>query len=130
MKRILFFSLLSAFFVACTNSDSVTVGSRTTVSYAPIYNVGTVAKGEQVKVKLSLTNSGKEPLVVSDVQAGCSCTATSRPKKPIPPKGTDYIEATVNTSNFAMGKFSRNVRIISNTRPSPIIIAIEGEIIQ
>jgi len=130
MKKLFVFYLLSVFFVACTNSDSVPIGSRTTVSYEPSYDVGMVAKGEQVKVKIKLTNSGSEPLIVSDVQAGCSCTATSRPKKPIPPSGSDYIEANVNTSNFAMGKFSRNVRIIANTRPSPFIVTIDGEIIQ
>jgi len=125
-----FFLLFSLFFTACGDSSKVTVGSRTKVNYEPIYDVGMVVKGEQVKVKIKLENAGNQPLLVSSVQAGCSCTATSQPKKPIKPNGVDYIEATVNTSNFGMGKFSRNIRVVANTHPSPLVIAIQGEIIQ
>jgi len=130
VKVLYVLGFLGWLFVACNNTENIPVGSRTTATYEPIYDVGMVAKGEQVKVKIKLTNSGDQPMVVSDVTAGCSCTATSQPKKPIAPRKSDYIEATVNTSNFAMGKFSRDVRIIANTRPSPLVISIQGEIIQ
>src|SRR5580698_1591569 len=49
------------------------------------YNFGEVSEGPQVTHEFKFTNTGKEPLVLSNVKASCGCTTPSWPKEPILP---------------------------------------------
>lgn len=124
------FVVCSLFLLAACGGNEVAIGSRTTAEFDEIYNAGTVAKGELVKVKIKLTNSGDKPMVISEVEAGCSCTSTKKPDAPIKPGDSGYVEATIDTGNFGIGKFSRDVRIVANTTPSPLVVSMQGEVIQ
>lgn len=126
----MFFLACSVMLLAACGSSEVSVGTRTTAEVESVYNVGKVAKGEQVKVKIKVKNTGDSPLVVGEIKAGCSCTSTSKPDEPIKPGKTGYVGATIDTGNFGIGKFKRDVTIVANTYPSPIKVSLEGEIIQ
>src|ERR1700723_2154817 len=61
------------------------------------YNFGEVAEGPQVTHEFKFTNTGKEPLVLSNVRASCGCTTPSWPKEPILPGKDAVILVTYNT---------------------------------
>src|SRR5580698_10167170 len=49
------------------------------------FTFGEVPEGPQVTHEFKFTNTGKEPLVLSNVKASCGCTTPSWPKEPILP---------------------------------------------
>lgn len=128
MKSILLaFSLI--LLAACGN-DSAQIGNRTTAEYERVFDAGKAVKGELVRAKIKIKNTGEYPLVVGEVKVSCSCTLASKPNEPIKPGETGYVEATVDTDKVGYGKFSRDIRVIANTTPSPLVISIQGEITQ
>lgn len=126
MKHFFIISSLLLLF-SCGGNEAV-IGNRTTAEYKNVYDAGVVAKGEIIKAKIKVKNTGDYPLVVGDVEVSCSCTLASKPDKPINPGETGIVEASVDTDKVGFGKFSRDIRIIANTTPSPLVVSIQGEI--
>lgn len=124
------FLIGSLFLLTACGSNDVEIGNKTTVEFDSIYDAGVVAKGELVKAKIKIKNTGDYPLVVGDVEVSCSCTLASKPEEPIKPGATGIIEASVDSDKLNMGKFSRDIRIIANTNPSTLVVSIQGEVIK
>lgn len=124
------FIMASLFLLASCGNNSVDIGNRTTAEYDPIYNAGKAAKGEIIKAKIKIKNTGDYPLVVGDVQVSCSCTLASKPEEPINPGSEGFVETTIDTDKVGVGKFSRDIRIIANTTPTPLVVSIQGEVIK
>jgi hypothetical protein len=127
MKQIIFFSLLISLF-SCGGSQEVEVGQKTTMVVNPVYDAGTVVKGEVIKAKFVVQNTGKYPLVIADVQGSCTCTVAEKPKKPIKPGQSATIQAEVDTEKTATGKVSKSVRIVANTEPSVTEVVVKGNV--
>lgn len=58
-------------------------------------------------------NSGIEPLILSNVQTTCGCTATDWPRDPIAPGSTGEIKVVFNSAG-KMGRQNKVVTVISN----------------
>lgn len=127
--KFLFITFLILLFTSCGN-DVATIGNKTTVEYENVYDAGKVAKGEIIKAKIKLKNTGEYPLVIGDVEVACSCTLASKPDAPIKPGEVGYVKASVDTDKIGAGKFSRDIRVIANSKPTPLIVSIQGEIIK
>lgn len=85
MKKIVFFLPVFLIISACSGSDSVEVGNKTTMQVDPVFDAGVVVKGEKVKAQFVVRNTGKYPLVIAEVKPSCSCTVGSKPEDPIQP---------------------------------------------
>ena len=121
---------LSTFLMfACTSEDEAVIGQYTTVEYEEVFDAGTVAKGELVKAKIAIKNTGKYPLVIAEVKGACSCTVSSFEKDPIAPGETTYIDAEINTDNTGKGTISKSVTMTANTRPSSTKVVIKAKVI-
>ena len=128
MKYIgLFLGLV--FFMACESKNEAEIGEYTTVEYEEIYDAGTVAKGQVIKAKIAIKNTGSYPLVIADVKGACSCTVSSFEKDPVPPGETTYIDAEINTDNTGKGALSKSVTMTANTRPSSTKVVIKAKVI-
>ena len=46
---------------------------------------GDIVQGQKVEHTFVLTNTGKQPLIISNVAATCGCTVPSWPKEPVAP---------------------------------------------
>lgn len=74
-------------------------------------------EGELLKHSYPFTNSGNEPLVISDIKVSCSCTKFTFPKAPILPGEKGEINVTFDTK----GKIAWQDRILeihSNSKRS------------
>ncbi len=49
------------------------------------FDFGKIKKGDKVEHVYEITNTGKNPLVISEVKPGCGCTAPDFTKEPIMP---------------------------------------------
>ena len=90
---------------------------------------GFVKKGEQVKLLYNFTNTGNQPLIISDVKTECSCTKVNFPKEPIQDGKTGTIEVLFDTSP-TYDRQDRIVEILSNDKKSPTKIRFKGVVLK
>lgn len=71
-------------------------------------------------------NSGKTPLIISNVKTSCGCTVPQWPKKPLKPGGKGEIKISYDTST--PGMFNKTIAVYYNGENSPIRLAIKGSV--
>ena len=74
---------------------------------------GDIVQGQKVEHTFVLTNTGKQPLIISNVAATCGCTVPSWPKEPGAPGKSAEIKVSFNSTG-KVGKQNSVVRIYSN----------------
>ena len=92
-------------------------------------NFGFVKKGEQVKLSYQFTNTGNQPLVITDAKAECSCTKVNWPKEPTLPGKSNSIEVMFDTSP-TYDRQDRVVEVFSNDPKSPQKIRFKGVVLK
>ncbi len=125
MKKTLAFVGIFILF-ACGQEQKVEVGQKTTMEVTPEFYAGTVIKGEIIKARFKVENTGDYPLVFGEVRGSCSCTVAEKPEEPLQPGETAEILAEVNTENLTSKKISKSVTILANTEPSLTVVTIKG----
>lgn len=93
------------------------------------YNFGEIPEGPQATHEFKFTNTGKEPLILSNVKASCGCTTPSWPKEPVLPGKDGTILVTYNTQGRP-GNFNKTITVTSNAAESNKIIDIKGEVVK
>ena len=141
-STILFFFILLLF--SCkSDADKLQIGQKTTIKVqtpnesgkktsfrvSEVYDAKEVIKGEVIKAKFRITNTGKYPLVISSVKGSCSCTIASKPTKPIKPGESKMITADVKTEKKKVGKLTQSVRMVANTVPSVTVLRITANVV-
>ena len=142
LSILLFFSIV--FLFSCkSDADQLQIGQKTTIKVqsnhetgnkttfrvSEVYDAKEVIKGEVIKAKFKITNTGKYPLVISSVKGSCSCTIASKPTKPIKPGESKMITADVKTEKKKVGKLTQSVRMVANTVPSVTVLRITANVI-
>ena len=92
-------------------------------------NFGFVKKGEVVKITYTFTNSGNQPLVITDAKVECSCTTVDFPKQPIIPNQTGTITVSFDTKSV-YDRQDRTVEIISNAKNSIQRVRFKGVVLK
>jgi hypothetical protein len=77
--------------------------------------------------EFKFTNTGKAPVIISNVKASCGCTTPDWTKEPVMPGQTGFIKAMYNTSNRP-GAFNKSLTVTSNTEPSSNTLFISGNV--
>lgn len=91
-------------------------------------NFGFVKKGEKVVLAYDFTNTGNQPLIISEAKAECSCTTIKWPKDPIAPGQKGVVEVTFDTAP-ARDRQDRTVEVFSNASSSPDKIRFKGVVL-
>jgi len=114
MKRI---AVVLFCFVAATLASAQTAS----VAHGPVINwdnpthdFGDIYQGDKVEHSFKFTNTGSEPLIITNVEVTCGCTVPKGwPRDPVAP-GAD---AEINIQFDSTGKYGKQnkvVKIISN----------------
>ena len=107
---------------------AVPAGPTTTLEFAETeFDFGTVDSGEKVNHTYKFTNTGSEPLIISNAKGSCGCTVPSWPKEPIAPGAAGEIQVQFDSKNKS-GKQSKRVTITANTDPAQTFLTIKGEV--
>lgn len=93
-----------------------------------VFNFGTVTEGEIITHTYSFTNTGNEPLIVSDARGTCGCTVPSRPTAPVEPGATGEITVRFDTRS-KVGDRQQKVTITANTEPAQTVISLDGTVV-
>jgi hypothetical protein len=130
MKRIF---LASVMMLSCAAGFSQAAAplapkaSKAVISFAKSnFNFGSIPHNVPATHIFSFTNTGTEPLVLSNVQASCGCTTPDWPKQPIAPGKKGTIKATFNAAT--VGTFTKSVTVMSNAKNGTVILNFAGEV--
>jgi len=128
MKKLFFAVSAALVLTACTNTEVVEVGNKTSMMVEPVFDAGEVVKGEVIRAKFEVKNTGEYPLVIAEVKGSCSCTVASKPEDPIAPGASGIITAEVDSERTSTGLITKSVRIVANTEPSVTEVAIKATV--
>lgn len=127
----LLFCLLFSLTTLSAQSDptsNIPKGLTTEISFEQSdFNFGTIQAGERVKNVFEFTNTGDEPLIISNAKGSCGCTVPEWPKHPIAPGESSYLLVVFDSKN-KKGNQAKRVTIVANTDPAMSFLNIRGTI--
>jgi len=135
MKKLLFIALLTAFtgVAVAQQVPATTLNKNEVQSDVAVFawdntthDFGRIKQGTPVTHEFKFTNSGKTPLVITNVQASCGCTTPDWSKEPVMPGGQGFIKATYNAAS--PGAFSKTVTVTANIETGFVQLTIKGEV--
>jgi hypothetical protein len=87
---------------------------------------GEITKGADGIRVFEFTNTGKAPLIISDVRSSCGCTIPKKPDAPIMPGKTGEIQVKYDTNR--VGPIRKAITVISNADTPTKVLKIKGEV--
>ena len=91
------------------------------------FDFGIVDEGDVVKHTYNFTNTGKQPLVITNARSTCGCTVPVWPKEPVAVGESGTIEVSFNTKG-KRNKQQKPVTITANTFPAQTVVYLSGEV--
>ncbi len=89
------------------------------------HDFGKVYDGKSVSYEFVFVNTGKVPLILTNVQPSCGCTTPEWPREPIMPGQKGKIKAIYTAGTFR-GAFSKSISVVSNAEQSAVQLIIKG----
>ncbi|MDW9379818.1 DUF1573 domain-containing protein [Chryseobacterium sp. JV558] len=126
---------------ATTDSTAVAAPVTTDSAAAPVSNepstsvalsensfdFGKIKKGDKVEHVYEVTNTGKNPLIISEVKPGCGCTAPDFTKEPIMPGKKGKVTLHFDSSSFD-GNVQKYADVFANVEKAPIRLTFTANI--
>lgn len=162
MKKLLFSMSFMALLVSCKNEASTEADSTlpasteattdvmpadpsaataSTVPTGPLtkltfdesaFDFGSVKDGEKVTHDYKFTNTGSEPLIISNATGSCGCTVPVWPKEAIAPGKSGVIKVAFDSAGKGTPEGSpqsKRVTITANTDPVETYLEIKGKVV-
>ena len=135
MKRVTLFFLATfvAFAVFAQNTAETTMADENLnapeISFdKTVHDYGTVPYQGDGKCEFKFTNTGKEPLILTNVRSSCGCTVPKWPREPILPGQSDVINVEYKTNRI--GKINKTITVQSNAKTSSLVLRIQGQVLK
>lgn len=113
---------------AADAAPAVPTGPTTEMTFAETeYDFGTVTEGEKVTHTYTFTNTGDEPLILSNARGSCGCTVPEWPREPIAPGGEGEVTVVFNSRGKG-GDRNQRVTLTANTDPAQTFLSLKGTV--
>lgn len=89
---------------------------------------GTIEENADPLRIAKFTNTGDEPLIITNARGSCGCTVPVWPKQPIMPGESAEIEIRYATNRI--GPFSKTVKITTNENNDGHTITVKGKVLK
>ena len=93
------------------------------------YDFKDVKKGEVVEHQYEITNTGTNPLIISEVKPGCGCTAPNYTKDPILPGKSGFVTLKFDSSSFE-GIQNKTAAVYANVEELPITLSFTANVVK
>ena|SRR5450631_2344538 len=93
-----------------------------------VHDFGNINEGTMATFEFAFTNTGKVPLVISNVQPSCGCTTPEWSREPIAPGAKGKVKAIYNTYGRP-GNFQKYVTVKSNAATGSVDLTIKGVVL-
>jgi hypothetical protein len=91
-----------------------------------VYDFGKIDFKGKAECEFVFTNTGNEPLIITECPSTCGCTVPTCPKdKPIKPGEKGTIKVQYNNTHI-VSSFSKQFTVHSNAKNSPVRVTIKG----
>lgn len=92
-----------------------------------IHDFGVIEEtGGKVTHKFRFTNVGKEPVVILNARAGCSCVHADVPKRPVKPGESGYVTVSYDP-DYRPGHFSKEI-VVNSAEKQYNRIWVKGDV--
>ena len=85
---------------------------------------GTIERDSDPYRVFTFTNTGTEPLLITNARGSCGCTVPSYSKAPVAPGETSEIKVRYDTHR--LGQFKKRVTLTTNAGTEPVVLTIKG----
>jgi len=132
MKKLILLLILPVMVALCANAQTTPPApvnpNAPVAKWDKLVNdFGDIAFGVPKTAEFTLTNAGKEPLIISSAKASCGCTNLKYASEPILPGKSTVVSATYNAAS--QGVFAKTVTVITNADPNPVVLQIKGNVL-
>ena len=104
------------------------VGPKTNMKFADMeHDFGTIEQDSRNPKTFTFTNTGENPLIISDAKGSCGCTVPQYPREPIAPGETGEIEV-VYSPGKQKNQQTKTVTITANTEPATTVLRISANV--
>ena len=121
--RIIFLFTLSFFFAFNSYSQANFNFEKTDHHFGDI-----PAGSDTLWYDFKFSNSGAQPLEITDVRTSCDCTLAEWPKEAVQPGKAAFIRAGFKIEGKS-GRFDKSIIIFANTQPATTILNITGNVV-
>ena len=124
MKKIILLATLAVGFVGFSQAKITFKAKDNTIDY------GTVSKDNDDGVRVfEFTNTGNQPLLITNVQSTCGCTVPTKPTAPIMPGKSDKISVKYNMNPGPIRKTITVETNAVNVDNGLVALKIKGEVV-
>jgi len=138
MKKVLTLTIVAIIAM----STFTKVNAQTTAPAAPAdgpkivftdqsHDFGKITEGTQAKFSFKFTNTGNQPLVITNVSTPCGCTTPTYTHDPVAPGKTGEIAVNYNSTGRG-GEFNKVLTVTTNIaagQGKDVNIMIKGEVV-
>jgi hypothetical protein len=112
-----------------TNTGKLSNGKEAQIKWENmVIDVGEIKQYSPYDVSFTFTNTGGNPIIITNAQGSCGCTQIDYSKKPVLPGETSTILATYDAAN--LGVFDKTVTITMNIEQSAQILHLKGTVVK
>ena len=129
MKKFIYslFIIAAAGFTANAQSADKATGANPEINFEKeTHDFGTIPYEGDGVYEFKFTNTGKQPLIITNARGSCGCTVPTYSKEPIAPGATGTIKVSYDTKR--VGGFTKTVTVESNAATPTRILTIKGSV--
>lgn len=95
-----------------------------------LHHFGKIAPDRDYIAKFKITNTGNNPLYISDVNPICGCTVSDWNKEAIAPGKSDVIQLTYHPGPSLSGPQHKTATVFFNTKEEFAVLDLKAEVIK
>ena len=104
-------------------------GPKTNITFdISEHDFGNISQGTTNDYVFTFTNTGKEPLIITNAKGSCGCTVPQWPKEPIAPGATGEIAIQYKPGK-QKNQQTKSITVTANTEPKNTILKIKANVI-
>lgn len=119
---------ISLFTIGSQEAKAQSTQSGPAISFdKEVHDYGNIKQHANGECEFKFTNTGNEPLLITDAKGSCGCTVPEWPKNPIKPGESAVIKVKYDTKR--VGAINKSVTVTSNATNEPTkVLRIKGNV--
>ncbi len=103
-------------------------GPKTAIQFTEMeHDFGTIEQNTTNPKVFTFTNTGDEPLIISNAKGSCGCTVPEYPRQPIAPGESGDIKVVYSPGTQA-NQQTKSITITANTEPATTVLRIKANV--
>jgi hypothetical protein len=130
MKKFIFLVIAVAISItfSCSQSQSGKSEKAAIITFKETnHDFGAVEQNSNCTYEFEFKNTGKESLILNNVQSSCGCTIPEWTNESVGKNKIGHIKIKYNSS--IVGSFSKSITVYSNATNSPVSLKIKGTVV-